>query len=85
MDGYRLQYAIIDELGPNPQVIHYGEDSDSDSLGHFFCAVCDPEGLVALCGTDISGKQLVDEDEIRDDDCIVCLDLNPLPCEKCGC
>ncbi|MGP4114617.1 hypothetical protein ACTWP5_27375 [Streptomyces sp. 4N509B] len=46
-----------------------------DSIDHLYC--CD-RGR-ALCGTDIA-----DEPETDGADCVVCLDLDLLPCPVCG-
>lgn len=50
---------------------------DSD-MNHVYC--CDPN--TAWCGTDISNHPEVSEDTPLD--CIVCADLEDLPCPVCG-
>lgn len=47
-------------------------------LNHVYC--CDPN--TAWCGTDISTHAEIDSDTPLD--CVVCADLEPLPCPTCG-
>lgn len=55
-------------------------DNFDDTLNHYFCGACDPEGTIAFCGTLLkSGDEWVEEDEI---DCVVCLDI--YDCPRCG-
>lgn len=61
-----------------PEQAAPGQDSD-DSLTH---AVCPCNDDVALCGADVAGFSWATEEE--DVDCIVCLDLAPRLCVRCG-
>ncbi|MFF9310137.1 hypothetical protein ACF1BS_04420 [Streptomyces sp. NPDC014748] len=61
-----------------PQLASAEPDSD-DSLTHAVCACNDD---VALCGADVAGLSWATEEE--DVDCVVCLDLAPRPCARCG-
>lgn len=47
----------------------------SGGVDHLYC--CDRS--LALCGADIT-----DTSEVDDADCVVCLDLDRLPCPRCG-
>lgn len=52
---------------------------DDDDFTHMVC--CDPN--VALCGADVTTAQVVDASP-AEDECIVCVDLDRLPCPRCG-
>lgn len=52
--------------------------SSGDDLDHTYCE-CDPD--VALCGADVSDAPVIVEPL---NPCVVCEDLDPLPCERCG-
>ncbi|MFD4258198.1 hypothetical protein ACFWR9_11345 [Streptomyces sp. NPDC058534] len=54
-------------------------DQAHDDLTHVVC-YCDPN--LALCGTDVTDSDWVDEDE--DTTCVVCVDLVDQPCPRCG-
>lgn len=49
---------------------------DSETV-HIFCP-CSPD--MALCGEDLSDVPFDDGDDV----CVVCADLDRLPCERCG-
>lgn len=51
----------------------------NDDPGHFVCEECSPDK--ALCGTDVSGHEWDDGCLV---DCVVCLDLEDVPCPTCG-
>ena len=56
--------------------------TDQPELQHYFCD-CDP--VLALCGADLTGHHVCpDDDSCRCVPCVVCHDLAPLPCERCG-
>lgn len=63
------------ETAPAPVVT----DTEDADLTHF-CCECEPE--TALCGATLTLLYY----EMTDDDtlCVVCEDLDPLPCERCG-
>jgi hypothetical protein len=65
---------VSTETAPAPATTDTG---DSD-LTHTYCE-CTP--LIALCGVTLS-EELTEWAE--EDLCIVCEDLDPLPCERCG-
>lgn len=52
---------------------------DDDDLTHTVC-FCNP--YLALCGTYVDGDW--DEDAPEDECCVVCEDLERLPCARCG-
>lgn len=58
------------------------EYTDEDEV-HVYCPTCDPHALRALCGTVIDGGEFVEDDE-GDTTCVVCADLEWLPCSRCG-
>ena len=57
-------------------------ESNDDDLDHIFCGCSEDRGL---CGADLTD---VPEIPWGDDDvpetCVVCLDLEPLPCARCN-
>ena len=56
------------------------ESLHDDTLYHIFCE-CDED--LGLCGLDIS--DLVISEPLGDDKvCVVCLDLEFVPCSRCG-
>ena len=60
-----------------------GRSVDLPDIIHTVCTFCSPD--IALCGEDMSGDEYVDAAQDNDDDeCVVCLDLEPLPCGRCG-
>lgn len=61
-------------------VVRVGRSADDDDLGHIFCD-CDENR--ALCGADVTDCPVVED---RDDSllCVVCADLEDVPCERCG-
>jgi hypothetical protein len=66
---------VSTETAPAPVT---GDTGDSD-LTHSYCE-CAPE--TALCGAVLT---LIDYEMTEDDTlCVVCTDLEPLPCERCG-
>lgn len=54
--------------------------ADDDDLDHIFCA-CDEDH--ALCGTDVTDAPIIEDGPVEDE-CVVCADLDRLPCERCG-
>ncbi|MFK0172650.1 hypothetical protein ACIQU5_28025 [Streptomyces sp. NPDC090306] len=54
------------------------DGDDGDGLTHLWC--CDPD--TALCGSDLTGDEDLDDD--AEVDCIVCLDLEETVCPRCG-
>ena len=44
--------------------------------------VCSCDFDVALCGADVSGRPLRDM-KPHPNDCLICLDLQPMPCPRC--
>lgn len=52
----------------------------SEDIDHLICE-CSPD--VSLCGLDVSGVPIVDDDN-DDDLCLVCEDLEHIPCVVCG-
>lgn len=55
---------------------------DDDNLIHLICA-CDPDR--GLCGVNLAGAPVVAAGDCPDEPrCVVCVDLGPLPCERCG-
>jgi hypothetical protein len=54
-------------------------DQGLDDLVHVVC-ICDPD--TALCGTNATGHDWLDEDEATT--CVVCQDLEHKPCKRCG-
>ena len=52
-------------------------------LDHTYCMVCypDPDTIsIALCGTDVTNVP----EGWYESGCVVCEELTPLPCPKCG-
>lgn len=67
-------------MNTDPVVIADSSDTEfRESMTHVYC-YCDEN--LALCGTDITGWQEAEDDE--DTECVVCLDLEDQPCERCG-
>lgn len=54
---------------------------DEDSLDHIFCR-CTPD--LGLCGADLAGCDESPRDSDENMLCVVCIDLEPLPCKECG-
>jgi hypothetical protein len=64
-----------------PLIAPVADDTDDYDLIHIYCRPCSP--TVALCGwVDESDDWLDDEESDRD--CVVCVDLDRLPCPWCG-
>jgi hypothetical protein len=58
--------------------LSFEDGGDSDDLVH---VACDCSEEIALCGTELT----FGVDEWTDDElCVVCKDLEPLPCPRCG-
>jgi hypothetical protein len=65
------------ELAVAPVILE--DDDEGDDLVHAYC--CDEN--ISICGLDITDHAEIDWwGEERD--CIVCLELEKLPCERCG-
>lgn len=47
-----------------------------DSLDHLYCDICDPDGLVAFCGLDVSGMDFKEFDIEDEGVCVVCIDID---------
>lgn len=52
---------------------------DDEDFNHVACP-CSED--VAFCGADMSGDEWVSDDSPTH--CVVCADLEPFPCERCG-
>lgn len=63
-----------------PDTVPQGTDLDDD-LAHLVC-VCDLN--TALCGTDVSTSEYVEETGAGEDHCVVCVELAELLCPWCG-
>lgn len=71
------------EVGMSTQVetVPTSTDSDDDELIHVSCK-CDPD--VALCGADLTGCPMIGWDDYpTPKDCLVCGELDELPCPRC--
>lgn len=56
----------------------FEEGGDEDNLVHVACECSDD---LALCGAELT----MDAGDFTDDEvCVVCHDLEPLPCPRCG-
>lgn len=66
-------------LTPEP-VADAAPPGDGDGLTHTVCW-CDVDE--ALCGADVAGLPALDEWD-DEDLCVVCEDLDRLPCARCG-
>jgi hypothetical protein len=64
-----------------PLIAPVADDTDDSDLVHTYCTACSPN--VALCGWEDDGDGWVD-DWADEDRCVVCADLDRLPCPKCG-
>jgi hypothetical protein len=71
---------VIDQAVTPVAVPRQGDD-DWDEVNHYFCS-CEPD--LGLCGADLTGFEEPVDDPVEPDDCIVCLELDPLPCARCG-
>ena len=66
-----------------PLVAPSTTDSDDYDLIHIYCRGCSP--TVALCGwVEEDGEWISRDEEVGERDCVVCAELDPLPCPGCG-
>jgi hypothetical protein len=56
--------------------------TDDGCIIHVVCTACDPD--LALCGEDMTGDEFGGPVDGVDSECVVCIDLEHLPCERCG-
>jgi len=54
--------------------------SSFDDLNHFICMECCGDGNIAVCGTDVSNHEWIDDQE--DATCSICNEI--YNCPKCG-
>jgi len=73
-------FVIFDTETETYEVPYDGGDNNDD-LTHI-ALHCDPDR--ALCGTSLKGCPWVNEDFEPEKDCVVCMELEKLPCENCG-
>ena len=62
------------------QECHQDTDDESDLIH----VVCECNDNVAFCGEDMSEVDYVDDTGDTPRDCIVCVHLEVMPCERCG-
>lgn len=55
--------------------------ADEPDIDHLVCDCTN--GAIALCGTDVSAMPYLDDDPTPPE-CVVCRDLEFLPCGRCG-